>query len=98
MVEADRADGVEPREVVGIGGVIAVPGDDIERRVVELGRPEIALKLGDDLKGFVLILECRDRGAEVARVGKAVGADRPEFGQAEERPVILADIAPRPVV
>jgi hypothetical protein len=40
MVEADGVDGVEPREIVAPWHVIAVPGDDIERRVIEVGRPQ----------------------------------------------------------
>src|SRR5215467_6426288 len=47
---------------------------------------------------MVAVLECRYGGAEIARVGEAIGADRAEIGQTEERPVILADIAPRPVI
>ena len=35
MVEADRAHRVEAREIVFVRRVIAVPGDDVERRVVE---------------------------------------------------------------
>ena len=49
MVEADRADRVEAREVVFVRRVVAVPGDDVERRMVELGRPQMALELRDEL-------------------------------------------------
>ena len=40
MVEADRADRVEAREIVATRREIAVPGDDVERRMVERRRPQ----------------------------------------------------------
>ncbi len=45
MVEAHRADGVEAREIVFVGRVVAVPGDDVERRVVDSARPEPARRI-----------------------------------------------------
>ena len=51
VIEADTAQRIEAGEIVNIGRVIAVPGDDVERRMVELGCPEIALKLGDNVPG-----------------------------------------------
>src|SRR5438552_3304782 len=95
MVEADRPDRVEEREIVDIRRVIAVPGDDVERRMVEPGHPKIALEFGDHLEGLVAVLEGGDRRAEIARIGEAVGADRAQFWKPEERAVILADIASR---
>ena len=47
MIEAHRADDVEAREIVFVGREIAVPGDDVERRVIHLRRPQIALEFGD---------------------------------------------------
>ena len=93
MVEADRAQRVEPRQIVFVGRVIAVPGDDVERRMVELRGPQIAGELDDDLELFVSILKGGDRGQKIARVGEPVGADRTQFRQAEQLAVILADIA-----
>src|SRR4029077_2090518 len=84
VIEADRAERVEPRQIIGVRRVVAMPGDDVERRVVELGRPEIALELGDDLAGFGVVLKGRHRGPEVAWVGEAVGADRSELGQPKQ--------------
>ena len=49
MVEADGVDGVEACEIIGIRGVVAVPGDDVERRVIELGSPQPTLEFRDDL-------------------------------------------------
>ena len=40
MIEQDGADRREAPQVVLVGRVVAVPGDDVERRVVELGTTE----------------------------------------------------------
>ena len=76
MVEADRADRVEAREVVLVRRVVAVPRDDVERRVVDRGRPQVALELGHQLELAFAVLEPRVRRQEVARIGEAVAADR----------------------
>ena len=47
MIEAHRADHHEAREVVFVRRKIAVPGDDVERRMIHLRRPQIALEFGD---------------------------------------------------
>jgi hypothetical protein len=44
MIETYRADHHEAGELVFVWREIAVPGDDIERRMVYLGRPQIALE------------------------------------------------------
>ena len=75
MIEADGVDRIESRQIVAPGREIAVPCDDVERRVIEGGRPEAPPKLLDHLEGLVAILEPGDRRLEVARVGETVGAD-----------------------
>ena len=67
MVEADAADRVEAGEVVAPRRVIAVPGDDVERRMVERRRPQLAEEFLDDLGLLVAVLEGGDRGLEIAR-------------------------------
>ena len=94
MVEADGVDAVEAGEVVFAGGVVAVPGDDVERGVVEVGGPEIAEELGDDLEGAaVAVFEGGVWGEEVAGVGEAVGSDGAEVGEAEGLAVVLEEVA-----
>ena len=46
MVEGDGIHRHEAREVVLVGRVVAVPGDDVERRMAELGGPQVAEELG----------------------------------------------------
>jgi hypothetical protein len=49
------------------------------------------LEFGDQLEMPAAILELGARAEKIARVGEAVGADRTQFRQAEQRPVVLAD-------
>ena len=57
--------------------------------------PQPPLEFRDQLEVAVAILERGDRRQEVARIGQAVRADRPELRQAEQRAVVLADVAAR---
>src|ERR1700743_699260 len=81
-------------EVVLAGSVVPMPGDDIERRVVEGGAPQVPLKLGDYLKGAVVaVVICGMRCEEVAGVGQAVGSDGAKLGQTEAGSVVLENVA-----
>lgn len=94
VVEGDGVDAVEAGEIVFAGSVVAVPGDDVEWGVIEVGGPEVAEEFGHDLEGGVVaIFVSSVRSVEVARVGKAVGPDGAEFGQTEGRGVILQKVA-----
>src|SRR5690606_8062004 len=95
VVEADRADGVEPRRVITAGGVVAVPGHNIQRAVVEGGGPQLAAVFLNALRRAIHVLEPGDGRLEVARIGQTVRTDRAEVRQAEGRAVVLADIAAR---
>ena len=94
VVEQNRADRREAAEVVLVGRVVAVPGDHVERRVGDLRHPQRTAPLHGQLRGCVAILVGRDRGQEVARVGQAVGADRPALGQGQGTAIVLAQITP----
>ena len=66
MVEADGVDAVEAGEVVLAGSVVAVPGDDVEWRMVEVGGPEVSEEFGYDLEGAVVaVVEGGVRSEEV---------------------------------
>ncbi|MNN40485.1 hypothetical protein D3C81_1545620 [compost metagenome] len=93
MVVADRADGVEAAQVVAVRRVVAVPGDHVQRRVVDRGTPQAAIELGDQLEIAVDVFECGMRGLEIARIGQAVGADRAQVGQLQQCAEVLADVA-----
>ena len=76
VIEADRADRVEARQVVFPRHVIAVPRDDIERRAAERRGPQAAQEFLDECEVALDILEPRRRRLEIARIGEAVRADR----------------------
>ena len=98
MIEAHRVDAVEARQIVLVRRVVAVPRHHVERRVIDLGDPQLAEEFGDDAAIGIEIFERRDGRQKIARVGEAVGADRAEFGQAERRAVVFADVAARRAV
>ncbi len=93
MVEGNGVDAIEERQVVFVGRVVAVPGHDVERRVIDERAPQAAQELGDDVELAVAIFEGGNGRFEVARIGKAVGADGAELGQAEREAVVFADVA-----
>ena len=98
MVEAHRPDRVEASEIVLPRSEVAVPGDDVERAVVERRRPQPAEIFLEQLDLAFHVFVGGDGGEEIARIGEAVGADRPQFGQPEEGAVILRDITSRRTV
>ena len=93
MVEEDGADGGEGAEVVLIGRVVAVPGDDVQRGVLDGRGPEGASPLDGEGGGGVAVFEGGDGGEEVARVGEAVGSDGAAFGESEGGAVVFADVS-----
>src|SRR5271170_118000 len=93
MVEADRVDRVVAGHVVLVGRVVSVPGDDVERGVVEGRDPETAEEFGDDVEAAFAIVEGGYGGEEIARVSEAVGADGAEIGQTKGLAVVFADVA-----
>ncbi|MPL83872.1 hypothetical protein SDC9_29831 [bioreactor metagenome] len=90
MVEQDRTHRAVGAQIVFVGAVIAVPGDDVERAVIDPGLVEAAAPLDDHARTRLAVLEGGDGAFEVARVGEAVRADRAAAGQVELLAVILA--------
>ena len=66
MVEADRADGREGAQIVLVRRVIAVPGDDVDRRMGELRLEQTIYVDRDSQKKLVL----GHKGRTIAHVGK----------------------------
>nr|GFD53832.1 hypothetical protein [Tanacetum cinerariifolium] len=98
MVVTDRAQGVEQAQVIFVRHVVAVPGHDVERRVVELRAPQFAKELLHQFGGLLAVLEVRNRRLKVAGIGQPVAANRPEVWQAQGRAVVLADVTARVAV
>src|SRR4051794_23452343 len=67
-----------------------MPGDDIERRMVDLARPQIAAELLHDLTRGVAVFIPRLRRFKVARIRQSVRSDRSQVGQAELSTIVLA--------
>ncbi|MNM31228.1 hypothetical protein D3C81_418000 [compost metagenome] len=93
MVEADRADGVEAAQVIFVRHVVAVPGDHVQWRMVELAAPQFTEEFLHQLHRAIDFFVMGHRREEVARVGQAVAADRPQVRDAQRRTVVLGQIA-----
>src|SRR5438270_238770 len=61
MIERDGVDDVELPQVVFVRRVVAVPRHDVERRMIEARRPELAAELRDQLEVAFAILIRGDR-------------------------------------
>ncbi len=74
MIKRDGVDDAEVLEVVLVGHVVAVPGDDIEGRVILVGDEEMTLILGNDPEvGNVAVLVPSDGSEEVTGIGQSIG-------------------------
>lgn len=75
MIETDRVDDHEARQVVFVRRIIAMPGDDIEWRMILQGFKQNSLELRND---FVIvdisILEPSGRCEKVTWLSETVGA------------------------
>jgi SAICAR synthetase len=85
MVKGDGVDAVEEREVVFVGHVVAVPGDDVEGRVIDGRAPEPAEEFVHDAEVAVAVFKGGDGSFEVARIGEAVGTDGISYAETEEK-------------
>src|SRR5690349_30492 len=82
-------------EVVFVRGVVAMPGDHVQRRVRDLRPPERSAPFDEQLTRGIAVLVGRRGREEVAGIGETIGADRAALGKRERATVILADIAAR---
>ncbi len=95
VVERYRADRREPAELIFVGIVIAVPGDDVERRVPDLRAMQLPSPLHDERARGLAILVGGHGREKVALVGETICPDRASPRQPEGRTIILTDIAAR---
>ncbi|CAM2144933.1 hypothetical protein PT2222_160209 [Paraburkholderia tropica] len=98
MVEADRADRIEVAQIIFVRRVIAVPGHHVERRMADVGAPELTVELGDEFELSFKIFVRGVRREEVARIREAVRTDHTQIRQAQQRAEVLAEIAARRAV
>ena len=93
MVKAHRVDAVEACHVVLVGRIVAVPGNHVKRRVIDLRAPQPAQDLGDHFERAFAILVGGDRRKKVPRIGQPVGTDGAQVRQTKALAVVLADVA-----
>src|SRR3546814_4808847 len=65
MVEAHRVHRAEALEVVLVGRVVAVPGDHVERRLVELAGMEAAAPLHRQARRLLAVLRSEEHTSEL---------------------------------
>ncbi len=74
MIKRDGVDDTEVLEVVLVRHVVAVPGDDIEGRVILVSDEEMALILGNDFEvGNVAVFVPSNGSEEVTGIGQSIG-------------------------
>src|SRR5258706_2307388 len=95
MIKQDWADGRVFAQIVLVRGIVSVPSDHIERRMIEIRRPQRAAPFNKHSGRSVSILVRRYRSEEVAWIGETVGSDRPAFRQGEGASIVLAKISAR---
>src|SRR3546814_12448249 len=77
MVETDRPNGVESAEIIFVWNEIAMPGDNVQRRMIQRHCPEQPLKLLHDLRRFVAVLiPCLRRFEVASEIGRASCRER----------------------
>ena len=91
VVKGDRSDRRVMSQVVLIGCVVSVPGNDVQGRVIDFRAMEFSAPFHSDTASFVAILEPCGRSFEVTRIGQAVGADRAAARQREFGAIVFAD-------
>ena len=93
MIEQDRPDRRKLPKIILAGRVIAVPGDDVERRLADLGDVKTPTPFHDERARRRAIFEGRNRGLKVPRIGKPVRPYGASLRQGESCAVVLANVA-----
>ena len=74
MIEGDCVNDAEVLQVVLVGDVVSVPGNNVEGRVVLVSNEQVALVLRDDLEiRNIPVFVAGNRNEEVAGVGQSIG-------------------------
>src|SRR3546814_14399428 len=88
VCSSDLPNGVESAEIIFVWNEIAMPGDNVQRRMIQRHCPEQPLKLLHDLRRFVAVLIPCLRRFEVASVGTAIGTDGTKLRQTKGLAII----------
>ncbi|MNN22982.1 hypothetical protein D3C81_1363650 [compost metagenome] len=92
MIETDGANGVETAQVIFVRHVVTVPGDHVERRMIELAGPQLAEEFLHQRGGLLQVFVGRHRGQEVPRIGQAIAANRPQVRQTQRCAMVFGDV------
>src|SRR5258707_15785537 len=95
MSKQDWAGGRVFAQIVLVRGVVSVPSDHVERRMIDIRRAQCAAPFNKHSGRSVSIFVRRYRSEEVAWIGETVGSDRPAFRQGEGASIVLAKISAR---
>jgi len=93
MVERDRVDRVEMRQVVLVRRIVAVPSHNVKRGVILLGLKQKASVLVDNLEGLLLVRERSHGGLEVTTVRQSVGSNGTQIGKGPGAVEDFADVS-----
>ena len=91
VIERDRANGRIVPQVVFVRRIITMPGNHVQRGMINLGTMKLAAPFDRHAAARVAVFEPGDRSFEIARVGQAVRADRTAAGQREFCAVVFAN-------
>src|SRR5690606_604172 len=83
VIETDRTYHIVVTQVVLVGVVGAMPGHDVQRRVVDGALPEAPREFRDQAEVALDVFVGGDRSEEVSRIGKTIGSYRSELRQAK---------------
>ena len=86
MIEQNGSNRRESAKVIFVGRVIAMPRDDVERRMADLSDMEAAAPFYRQAASCFLLLVGRHRNFEVARIGERSGAIGPRAGKVNFAP------------
>mmetsp|Transcript_13050 Transcript_13050/g.23804 ORF Transcript_13050/g.23804 Transcript_13050/m.23804 type:complete len:325 (+) Transcript_13050:310-1284(+) len=89
MVEGDGVEGAEAREIVAVGGVVAVPRHHVEGGAVQRGLIKRTTELLDQRPRFLGIFVSSGRRLKVSGVGQA---PRPHRAQVRQHKMPLEDL------
>src|SRR5258708_21491119 len=84
MVEAHRVNAIEIRQIVLVGHVVAMPRNNIQRRMIDRSRPEFSLELGHNPVIAFAILKRRDWSQKVARFPHSIRANPSQIRQTKQ--------------
>src|SRR6266702_719832 len=92
MIEGNSVDAIETCEVIFVRSVVAMPGNYVQRRVVDLSRPETSEEFRRNMEFTITIFVSCRWGFEVARIRQPNCPEGTKVRQEERLAIVLAEI------